>query len=141
MILKICGEEYTVKFSTRIYADDDILDKVEGLSKIKNSDGILNVKAILDCTAGLLLSGLQKDTKHTEYHYDIDNPEDKKSKRNLMFDLLDNFIDEGGDVLDLFEQLNEELQNKGFFGNIKKQQEAQKKSKTQSKAKASKTEN
>lgn len=127
MVVKICNEDYKIKFSTRLYADGDILDKVQALSERKD-EGIGNLKPFLDCVVGLMLAGLQKDTEHTQYHYDIENEEDKKAKRVLVFDLLDDFIDEGGSVFDLFEQLNEELQNRGFLGNLTNKEDKAKKS-------------
>lgn len=118
MFLKIGKEDYKIKFSTRLYTDDDILDKVQSFSN-RDDEGIDNIKPFLDCVVGLVLAGLQKDNEHTQYHYNIENPEDKKAKRNLVFDLLDDYIDDGGDVFELFEQLNDELQNRGFLGNLK----------------------
>lgn len=122
MFLKIGKEDYKIKFSTRLYTDDDILDKVQSLSN-RDDEGIANIKPFLDCVVGLVLAGLQKDSEHTQYHYDIENPADKKAKRSLVFDLLDDYIDDGGDVFELFEQLNDELQNRGFLGNLKNREE------------------
>ena len=126
MVLNICSEEYTIKFSTRLYAEGNILDEVSALSK-SDDDGIANLKPFLNCVTELLLAGLQKDKEHTQYHYDLDDESDKKQKRILVFDLLDDFVDNGGDVFDLFSQLSTELQERGFLGNLKKQEEVAKK--------------
>ena len=126
MKVNICNEEYTIKFSTRLYAEGNILDEVSALSK-SDDDGIANLKPFLNCVTELLLAGLQKDKEHTQYHYDLDDESDKKQKRILVFELLDDFIDEGGDVFDLFSQLSAELQERGFLGNLKKQEEVAKK--------------
>ena len=116
IIKKILKEDYKIKFGTRLYADDDVLDKVRALADIDEKEDIANIKSILDCTANLLLSGLQKDEKHTQYHYEIGNMEDKKEKRNLIFNLLDDFVEDGGNIMELFTELNQELMNLGFLG-------------------------
>lgn len=126
MKLNICNEEYTVKFSTRLYADGSVLDEVNALSN-RQDEGIANLKPFLNCVAELLLAGLQKDKEHTDYHYDLDDESDKKQKRILVFDLLDDFVDEGGDIFELFDQLCTELQERGFLGNWKKKEEVAKK--------------
>lgn len=127
MVVKICNEDYKIKFSTRLYADGNLLDEVQALSQRKD-EGIANLKPFLNCVVELVLAGLQKDTEHTQFHYDIENEEDKKKKRILVFDLLDDYIDEGGDIFDLFEQLNTELQERGFLGNLKNKEDKAKKS-------------
>lgn len=126
MKVNICNEEYTIKFSTRLYAEGNILDEVSALSK-SDDDGIANLKPFLNCVVELVLAGLQKDKNHTDFHYDLDSEAEKKEKRLLVFDLLDEFVEDGGSIFDLFGQLTEELQTRGFLGNLKKQEEVAKK--------------
>lgn len=126
MKLNIGKEEYTVKFSTRLYTDGNILDEVQALSQ-RDDEGVANLKPFLNCVVELLLAGLQKDKDHTQYHYDLENDADKKLKRGLVFDLLDDFVDEDGDIFELFDQLCVELQERGFLGNWKKKEEVAKK--------------
>ena len=53
-----------------------------------------------------------------DFHYDLDSEAEKKEKRLLVFDLLDEFVEDGGSIFDLFGQLTEELQTRGFLGNL-----------------------
>lgn len=118
MVLNICNEEYVIKFSTRLYADGNILDEVQALSQKSDDEGIANLKPFLNCVVELVLAGLQKDKNHTDFHYDLDSEAEKKEKRLLVFDLLDEFVEDGGSIFDLFGQLTEELQTRGFLGNL-----------------------
>lgn len=127
MKLNVGKEEYTVKFSTRLYTDGNVLDEVQALSQRKNDEGIANLKPFLNCVVELLLAGLQKDKEHADYHYDLEDDADKKLKRSLVFDLLDDFVDDDGDIFELFDQLCVELQERGFLGNWKKKEEVAKK--------------
>lgn len=129
MILTVGNEEYNIKFSTRLYTDGDILDKVNELSKLQEKeDGLKILKPFLNCVVELVLAGLQKDKNHTDYHYDLESESDKKEKRVLVFDLLDDYVDDGGDIFELFDLLVEELQERGFLGNQKKKEGKAKKS-------------
>ena len=129
MILTVGNEDYKIKFSTRLYTDGDILDKVNELSELQEKeDGLKILKPFLNCVVELVLAGLQKDKDHTDYHYDLESESEKKEKRVLVFDLLDDYVDDGGDIFELFDLLVEELQERGFLGNQKKKEGKAKKS-------------
>ena len=72
MVLNICNEEYVIKFSTRLYADGNILDEVQALSQRSDDEGLANLKPFLNCVVELVLAGLQKYKNHTDWRSESD---------------------------------------------------------------------
>lgn len=119
MILKINDREYKVKYGYKALTQFDILSKVMKMSEIDDKTEIdMIISSVLPLLPELLLAGLQK--YNDDFKFDYENESEKKDKLNMVYDLIDDYIDsDDGDedksIMSLFMSLTDELVNNGFL--------------------------
>ena len=107
------GKEYKIQFGYGTLCETDILDR---LGKLGNS-GISEAMQLLP---EMLLAGLQK--RHSD-EFGYETEEEKKTAIRKVYDLLDEYEDEGTEEapksgFDLYESLNTELEKNGFLSGM-----------------------
>lgn len=141
MKIKINEKEYTIKFGYKATANSGILKKMakaESVVEENKNPKLEDVMALAEETmrnlAEMLLVGLQK-YHSDEFGYDLDTEEGKKEKLDLVYDLLDDFSDEeGADVSDLYNKLQNEMVANGFLATLFRTEQTQAKKTTRKKA-------
>lgn len=71
----------------------------------------------MSTVADMLLYGLQK-AHADEYGFNFITKDGYDEKYGKVCDLIDDYIEDGGKMLDLFNILSEELLNKGFLAEM-----------------------
>lgn len=119
--------EYKLRFGMRALAKTGVLTKVFAMNKTdkegkKETDEEMNMEMIKDMEnicfllGELFLAGAQKDCP--ELKYDIEDKDDYEKKLDMVFDILDDYEEEGNDLMELFVKLQTELTEKGFLGKM-----------------------
>ena len=123
--IHVNDKDYRIRFGYRVLCESDVIDKV---SNAFSGTGKEEVSKILDVVAELLLAGLQKYHSE-EFGYEKVGREAAKRK---VYDFMDCYEDESTeenpkDCFDLFQDLQNELFENGFFKRIQKNAEQKKK--------------
>lgn len=113
--VKIGEKEFNVTFGYEATLKSKLLTRLAKAST-STEDGILgNVEELLLFMPDFLLVGLQKEHKN-EYGYDLDTRKGYDDKRNKLFTLIADAVDNGEvDCLELFNELEKELTRNGFL--------------------------
>lgn len=123
--IHVNNKDYRIRFGYGVLCESDVIDKVSnafsGAKKEKE------VSKVLDVVAELLLAGLQK-YHSDDFGYEKIGHETAKRK---VYDLMDDYEDESTeenprDCFDLFQDLQNELFENGFFKRIQKNAEEKK---------------
>ena len=111
------GKERKVKFGLRAIVETGIIDKISKFSEqARDKASLSTVVEIGEIIAESLLAGLQKDP---DYKIDFEDNDEHRAKLFDVMDQVDDWADEeGNDVMTLFEELQTELSEKGFLGNV-----------------------
>ena len=123
----IKGNEYRLRFGMRALAKTGVLTKVFSMNKTDkegeketdeemNNEMIKNMENICLLLGELFLAGSQKDCP--ELKYDIEDKDDYEKKLDMVFDILDDYEEDGNDLMELFAELQAELTEKGFLGRM-----------------------
>lgn len=121
--INVNNKEYKIRFGYKVLCDSDLIDDIMSAFSPKDGSGA-DPKKIMDAVAELLLAGLQK------YHSDeFPYGSDGKEK---VYELMDDYEDSStdGNVQDcfgLFQKLQDELFENGFFKRLRKETESDEK--------------
>lgn len=117
MQLKIGEKNYNIQYAYKATLKAKLISKTAKVqakvSKITD-DELEGLEDLLLFIPEILLVGLQKNHSD-EFGYNIDTENGKEEQLDKVFSLMDPFIDEGGDVRELFNALQEELVVNGFL--------------------------
>lgn len=127
MKLKIGEKELSVKFGYKPTLKGRIISRMVKVADLEGEDGETDIGKVEDLLLFLpevLLAGLQVYHKD-EYGYDYETGFGKEEKLEKVFDLMEQYCsDEGGDVIKLFERLQEAMLQDGFLKSLfQKEQE------------------
>lgn len=125
-LFEVGGKKYKVRFGYRVLSKTNLIDKVINITNQKDSEHAF--QNMISTVSELLLAGLQK-SHSDEFGYESDN--EKKEKMEKIYDLLDQYEDEGTkenqqNGYTMFENLQEELMRNGFLSQLSKKLENQK---------------
>lgn len=126
MNIVIKDTNYKIKYGYLVVSKSEIVSKVVNTMS-KMGDGEVApefLQELMSTVADMLLYGLQK-AHADEYGFDYITGKGYEEKYAKVCDLIDDFIDEDGKVIDLFNSLSEELLNKGFLGQMTEEVENQ----------------
>lgn len=117
--INVNNKEYKIRFGYRVLCESDLIDKITAVFSSENNKK--EVRGILDTVAEVLLAGLQKYHSN-EFGYNKIGYENAKAK---VYELMDDYEDESTeenpqDCYDLFQALQNELFENGFFKKIQK---------------------
>ena len=123
--LKIGKKNYKVQFGINSFCDTNLMDRTKSIIKLMAENGLLDgeqtednevesilkkmdaFKDVIVTTRDLLFVGFRK-------HNPVETVEE-------VGDLMDSFIDNGGNIIEVFSKLVEELISKGFMADLGKQ--------------------
>lgn len=129
--INVNNKEYKIRFGYKVLCDSDLIDDIMSAFSPKDGSGA-DPKKIMDAVAELLLAGLQK-YHSDEFPYGSDG---KEKVYELMDDYEDSSTDGNAqDCFALFQKLQDELFENGFFKRLRKEtDETKDKKKTLAKA-------
>ena len=116
--LIIGGKEYKVKYSYRLLATTNHIDKVTNMFDVEGET--TPFRKMIFVMGELLLAGLQKN-HFDEFGYKTDAEQEEKLAK--VFDLIDQYEEEGTednpqDGFVLFEKLQQDLEENGFLSKM-----------------------
>lgn len=126
MTLKIGKKELKIKFGYKPTLKERVISKIVKIGNIDGENGtdLEKVEDLLLYLPEILLVGLQ--VNHKEYRYDYDTKEGKNEQLDKAFDLIDEYTSNGGDLMQLFIDMQEEMQKDSFLASLfQKEQKAQ----------------
>lgn len=119
MNIVINDTSYKIKYGYLVVSKSEIIPKVvetmNGMSDASEDYGFIT--RLMETVADMLLYGLQK-AHADEFGFNFITKEGYDEKYAKVCDLIDDYLTDGGKITDLFNQLSEELLNKGFLGEI-----------------------
>lgn len=119
MNIIIKDTNYKIKYGYLVVSKSEIIPRVietmESISK-ENVEPEFITK-LMSTVADMLLYGLQK-AHADEYGFNFITKDGYDEKYGKVCDLIDDYIEDGGKMLDLFNILSEELLNKGFLAEM-----------------------
>lgn len=121
--INVNDKEYKIRFGYKVLCDSNLIDDIMSAFSPKDGSGA-DPKKIMDAVAELLLAGLQK-YHSDEFPYGSDG---KEKVYKLMDDYEDSSADGNAqDCFELFQKLQNELFENGFFKRLRKETEADEK--------------
>ena len=127
--ISVNNKEYRIRFGYKVLCDSDLIDRV--MNVFSGGNKVVDAKSTLDIVAEMLLAGLQK-YHSDEFGYDSLGRDKAKEK---VYDLMDDYEDESTeenpkDCFDLFQMIQDELFENGFFKRAQEASTAPEKKKT-----------
>lgn len=119
MNIFIKDTNYKIKYGYLVTSKSEIVPRVvDTMEKLgsEKADSTF-ITDLMSTVADMLLYGLQK-AHADEFGFNFINKNGYEEKYAKVCDLLDDYIESGGKILDLFNLLAEELMNKGFLGEM-----------------------
>lgn len=127
MVLVVKDKEYKIKYAYEPTLKQKILSKLHTVTKKMNGqneeDSLVSIEDLLLFVPELLLVGLQKCNQ--DFKYDYDTNEGKEEQLNKIYNILEDYTeDKNNDLMQLFNDLQEELLNDSFLSAMfRKEQE------------------
>lgn len=129
--IKIGKKEYKVYYAMQPTVQSGIISKVATLES--NEWGADNIGELLETITELLLVGLQK-FHGDEFGYNTKTGEGKEDALGKAYSLMDEIAeDENGDYFEMYNKLENELLENGFFSKLFRQEQEEEAKKTKSK--------
>jgi hypothetical protein len=129
---KFGDRELNVKFAYEPTLKSHILSKMAKMEKGVGTDeeNVDMIENLMLMIPEILLVGLQKFHKD-EFGYDYDSEDGKDAKMSEVFKLMDEYFDEeGADLMELYQGLEEELMKDSFLSSLFNQEKAKAKKAT-----------
>lgn len=124
MKLKIGEKELNIKFGYKPTLKERLISRIVKISRNGGEGEGENLERVEDMLLFLpeiLLVGLQ--VYHEEYRYNYDTKKGKEEQLNKAFDLIDEYATNGGDLMQLFNDLQNEMQNDSFLASLFRKEE------------------
>lgn len=126
MTLKIGEKELKIQFGYKPTLKEHVISKMVKKSNV-GTDGdtdLEKVEELLLYLPEILLVGLQ--VYHSdEYGYDYDTKDGKQEQLDKAFDLINEYATDGGDLMQLFNDMQKEMTTDGFLASLfRKEQKA-----------------
>ena len=117
--IKLGDTELEIKFGYEVVARTGILKKLVELgNKSEDESNLDDIDKIMNILPELILAGVQKTNK-SRFGYDYKTGAGKEQKLDIIYDLLDEYFEQDdADFMELFNQLQEELTEKGFLSKM-----------------------
>lgn len=125
MTLNVGEKELKIKFGYKPTLKERVISKIV---KVSNVDGggevdLEKVEDLLLYLPEILLVGLQ--VYHEEYRYNYDTKEGKQEQLDKAFDLVEEYASNKGDLMKLFNDMQEEMKTDSFLASLfQKEQKA-----------------
>lgn len=120
MKLKVGKKEYELKFGYKATIKSKIVSK---MMDVETDEVERSVEDLMSFVPEVLLVALQKNHSD-EYGYDIESEEGREEALKKVFDLTEDFCDEGGDVFELYRNISQEMAKESFLKSLFQQEKA-----------------
>lgn len=119
--VKIGKKEYKIYFAMEPTIKSGVIPKMAKLENVEMS--FENIGVLLETMTELLLVGLQKFHKE-DFGFNYDSEEEKAAVMSKVYGMMDDFADsdEDMDFLGLYNKLQTELLENGFFAKMFRQE-------------------
>ena len=125
--LNIGGKEYKIKFGYEPVLKEKIISRMAKFGSIFEKDEI-DTESMEDgllFISEIFLVGLQ--VNHPEFRYDYSTKNGKEDKLREVYEIMDQYFTDDGDMFKLFEDLQNEMVNDSFLSSLlRKGKEAEK---------------
>lgn len=110
---------YKIKYGYLVVSKSEIIPRVvTTMGKLADgSEEPSFISDLMSTVADMLLYGLQK-AHASDFGFNFITKDGYDEKYAKVCDLIDDYIEEGGKIIELFNQLAEELLNKGFLAEV-----------------------
>ena len=125
--LNIDGKEYRIKFGYEPVLKERIISKMTKISSLFEGDDISpeSMEDAMLFIPEILLVGLQ--VCHPEFRYDYNTKAGKEDKLSAVYEIMDQYLTDGGDMFSIFEDMQNEIVNDSFLSSLlRKGKEAEK---------------
>ena len=116
--IEIDGKEYKIKFGYAPVLKERIISKMDKISSLFEKDSIPS-EAMEDAMLfipEIFLVGLQ--VNHPEFRYDYDTKVGKEDKLMQVYEIMDRYLSDGGDIFNLFADMQNEMVNDSFLSSL-----------------------
>ena len=125
--IEIGGNEYKIKFGYEPVLKERIISKMAKIGSLFEGKEI-SPEAMEDALLfipEIFLIGLQ--VSHPEFRYDYGTKAGKEDKLREVYEIMDQFLSNDGDIFKLFEDMQNEMANDSFLSSLlRKGKEAEK---------------
>lgn len=116
--IDIGGKEYKIKFGYAPVLKERIISKMDKIGSLFESDNVSS-EAMEDAMLfipEIFLVGLQ--VNHPEFRYDYDTKAGKEDKLMQVYEIVDQYLSDGGDIFELFANMQNEMVNDSFLSSL-----------------------
>ncbi len=125
--IEIGGKLYKIKFGYEPVLKERIISKMTKIGDLFEGDDV-SPEAMEDALLfipEILLVGLQ--VSHQEFRYDYNTKAGKEIQLAKVYEIMDQYLSEGGDMFKIFEDMQNEMVNDSFLSSLlRKGKEAEK---------------
>lgn len=115
--LVIGDKEYQLKFGYKATLKSRILSKMAKAEEQEQDGGLETLEDFLMFIPDVLLVALQKFHKE-EFGFDVETGDGKEEMLDKAIELVEQYIDDGNSVADLYNLLSEELKDDSFLSSL-----------------------
>ena len=126
MKLKVGEKEYQLKFGYKATLKSRILSRMAKIEEDGKNEGLESLEDLLVFIPDVLLVALQKFHKD-EFGFDVETGEGKEEMLGKVFELVEDYVDQDGDVSELYNSLTEELKSDSFLSTLFEEEKASEK--------------
>lgn len=126
MKLKVGEKEYQLKFGYKATLKSRILSRMAKIEDSGKNEGLESLEDLLVFIPDVLLVALQKFHKD-EFGFDVETGEGKEEMLGKAFELVEDYVDQDGDVSELYNSLTEELKSDSFLSKLFEEEKASEK--------------
>ena len=117
MKLKVGEKEYQLKFGYKATLKSRILSRMAKIEEDGKNEGLESLEDLLVFIPDVLLVALQK-FHNDEFGFDVETGEGKEEMLGKVFELVEDYVDQDGDVSELYNSLTEELKSDSFLSKL-----------------------
>ena len=116
--VNIGGKEYKIKFGYAPVLKERIVSKMSRIGSLFEGDEVETetMEDALLFIPEIFLVGLQ--VNHPEFRYDYDTKAGREDKLREVYEIMDQFLADGGDMFKLFEDMQNEMVNDSFLSSL-----------------------
>lgn len=116
--IEIGGKLYRIKFGYEPVLKERIISKMAKIGSLFEGNDIdpENMEDALLFIPEIFLVGLQ--VHHPEFRYGYNTEAGKEDKLRQVYEIMDQYLAEGGDMFKLFEDMQNEMVNDSFLSSL-----------------------
>lgn len=125
--INIGDKEYKIKFGYEPVLKERIISKMAKIGSLFEGDDVSpeTMEDALLFIPEIFLIGLQ--VNHPEFKYDYNTKDGKEEKLRAVYEIMDQYLSDGGDMFKIFEDMQNEMVNDSFLSSLlRKGKEAEK---------------